>query len=182
MVEREFDQIWQRLTADRDAGRLDEEDKAKDEETLRREYRAIAERRVRLGLLMSEIGRTNNITVTDEELARAMRREASRYPGQEPQMLELFRKYPALLDNLRGPIFEEKIVDFLVETAQVTDQVVPPEELAKEVAAAADAAPSGDAPAAEAATGAGSGEAAAPQEPGAVPGTHADPQAPGATA
>jgi trigger factor len=157
MVEREFDQIWQRLTADRDAGRLDEEDKAKDDETLHREYRPIAERRVRLGLLMNEIGRTNNITVTDEELARAMRREASRYPGQESQMMELFRKYPALLDNLRGPIFEEKIVDFLLETAQVTEQVVLPEELAKEppvtsemLGAAADA--SGPVSAAEAAS------------------------------
>jgi len=132
MVDREFEQIWQRLTADKEAGRLDDDDKDKDEETLRGEYRAIAERRVRLGLLLAEVGRTNNLSVTDEELGRAMRREASRFPGQEQQMIELFRKYPALVDNLRGPIFEEKVVDFLLELAQVTDQVVTPEDLAKD--------------------------------------------------
>ena len=132
MVDREFEQIWQRLTADKEAGRLDDDDKEKDEETLRGEYRAIAERRVRLGLLLAEVGRTNSLSVTDEELGRAMRREASRFPGQEQQMIELFRKYPALVDNLRGPIFEEKVVDFLLELAQVTDQVVTPEDLAKD--------------------------------------------------
>ncbi|MGE0222195.1 MAG: trigger factor [Acetobacteraceae bacterium] len=132
MVEREFSQIWERLQADREAGRLDEDDKNKDEETLRSDYRAIAERRVRLGLLLAEIGRVNSLTVSGEELTRAMRLEASRYPGQEEQMMELFRKYPALADNLRGPIFEEKVVDFVLELAQVTDQGVTPEELMKD--------------------------------------------------
>jgi trigger factor len=132
MVEREFSQIWERLDADRKAGRLDEDDKNKDEETLRSDYRAIAERRVRLGLLLAEIGRVNSLTVTEEELTRAIRMEASRYPGQEQQMMELFGKYPALIDNLRGPIFEEKVVDFVLELAQVTEQTVTPEELTKE--------------------------------------------------
>jgi trigger factor len=94
MVEAEFTQIWQRVEQDLKAGRLDEDDKGKDEETLKAEYRAIAERRIRLGLLLSEIGRTNNITVTGDELARAMRQEASRYPGQEQQVMEFFRKTP----------------------------------------------------------------------------------------
>jgi len=106
--------------------------KNKDEETLRSDYRAIAERRVRLGLLLAEIGRVNSLTVTEEELTRAIRMEASRYPGQEQQMMELFGKYPALIDNLRGPIFEEKVVDFVLELAQVTEQTVTPEELTKE--------------------------------------------------
>ncbi|MGE0416312.1 MAG: trigger factor [Acetobacteraceae bacterium] len=132
MVSAEFDQIWQRLDADRQAGRLDEDDKDKDEDTLKSEYRAIAERRVRLGLLLAEIGRLNNLTVSEDELMRAMRQEAARYPGQEMAMMELFRKYPALVDNLRGPIFEEKVVDFVLELAQVAEQVVTPEELAKE--------------------------------------------------
>ncbi len=132
MVGREFDQIWERLEADRKAGRMDADDKDKDDETLKSEYRAIAERRVRLGLLLAEIGRINNLTVSEEELTRAMRIEASRYPGQERQMMELFQKYPALADNMRGPIFEEKVVDFVLELAQVTDQTVTPEELMKE--------------------------------------------------
>ncbi|MBN8875781.1 MAG: trigger factor [Rhodospirillales bacterium] len=132
MVEQEFAQIWQRLEADKAAGRLDEEDKAKDEDTLKSEYRAIAERRVRLGLLLSEIGRTNNIVVGNDEMTRAMRAEAARYPGQEAQMMELFRKYPGAADALRGPIFEDKVVDYILELATVTDEVVTPEELAKE--------------------------------------------------
>ena len=132
MVNQEFDQIWQRLSADKEAGKLDDEDKDKDEDTLRGEYRAIAERRVRLGLLLAEIGRVNGLTVTPDELNRAMRVEASRYPGQDVQMMEFFRKYPQMTESLRGPIFEEKVVDFVLELANVTDQVVTPEELAKE--------------------------------------------------
>ncbi len=132
MVDQEFDQIWTRLSADKEAGKLDDEDKEKDEDTLRSEYRAIAERRVRLGLLLAEIGRVNGLTVTPDELNRAMRAEASRYPGQEVQMMEFFRKYPQMTESLRGPIFEEKVVDVVLELANVTDQIVTPEELAKE--------------------------------------------------
>lgn len=135
MLKTEFDQIWERLVADREAGRLDDDDKGKDDETLKTEYTAIAERRVRLGLLLAEIGRTNNLTVTDNELERAMRREAARYQGQEEAMLDLFRKYPQLADNLRAPIFEDKIVDYILELARVTDQTVTFEELVKDPAA-----------------------------------------------
>jgi trigger factor len=132
MVQAEFDQIWQRIEADKAQDRLDEEDKAKDEETLKGEYRAIAERRVRLGLLLSEIGRVNGITVAPDEMTRAMRAEAGRYPGQEAQVMEFFRKNPQAAETLRGPIFEEKVVDFVLELAKVTDATVTPEELAKE--------------------------------------------------
>ncbi len=129
MVEAEFAQIWQRVEADLKAGRLDEDDKGKDEETLKAEYRGIAERRIRLGLLLSEIGRANNVQVTPDEMARAVRQEASRYPGQEQQVLEFFRKNPQAAENLRAPIFEEKVVDFVIELAKVTDKQVAPEEL-----------------------------------------------------
>jgi trigger factor len=132
MVDAEFSQIWQRLEADRKAGKIDDDDAGKDDETLKAEYRAIAERRVRLGLLLSEIGRTNAITVTPDELTRALRAEAGRYPGQEKTVLEFFRKNPQAMDSLRGPIFEEKVVDFVLELAHVTDSVVSPEELARE--------------------------------------------------
>lgn len=132
MVEAEFGQIWQRVEADLKAGRLDEDDKGKDEDTLKADYRAIAERRIRLGLLLSEIGRTNNITVSADELGRAMRQEASRYPGQEQAVMEFFRKNPQAADNLRSPIFEEKVVDFMLELAQVTDRTVPVEELTRQ--------------------------------------------------
>jgi trigger factor len=129
MVEGEFGQIWQRVEADLKAGRLDEDDKGKDEETLKAEYKAIAERRIRLGLLLSEIGRTNNIQVSNEELAGAMRAEASRYPGQEKQVLDYFRQNPQAVEGLRAPIFEEKVVDFVLELAKVTEKSVSPAEL-----------------------------------------------------
>jgi trigger factor len=129
MVEGEFGQIWQRVEADLKAGRLDEDDKGKDEETLKSEYKAIAERRIRLGLLLSEIGRTNNIQVSNDEIAGAMRAEASRYPGQEKQVLEYFRNNPQAVDGLRAPIFEEKVVDFVLELAKVSEKPVTPKVL-----------------------------------------------------
>jgi trigger factor len=135
MVEAEFAQIWQRVEADMKAGRLDEDDKGKDEEALKADYRAIAERRIRLGLLLSEIGRTNNISVTADELSRAMRQEASRYPGQEQQVMEFFRKNPQAAENLRSPIFEEKVVDFMLELAKVSERNVAPDELSAAAAA-----------------------------------------------
>jgi trigger factor len=129
MVQAEFDQIWRRVEEDLKAGRADEEDKGKDEETLRAEYRGIAERRVKLGLLLSEIGRTNGISVGPDEMTRAMRAEASRYPGRENEVMEFFRKNPQAAEGLRGPIFEEKVVDFVLELAKLEEQDVTPEEL-----------------------------------------------------
>nr|WP_272876173.1 trigger factor [Neoroseomonas alkaliterrae] len=129
MVEAEFAQIWQRVEADLKAGRLDADDQGKDEATLKAEYRAIAERRIRLGLLLSEIGRANNVQVGQEEMARAVRQEAMRYPGQEQQVLEFFRKNPQAAESLRAPLFEEKVVDFMIELAKVTERQVSPEEL-----------------------------------------------------
>jgi trigger factor len=132
MVQAEFDQIWRRVEADRKEGRMDADDQGKDDDTLKAEYRAIAERRVRLGLLLAEIGRANGISVAADEMTRAMRTEASRYPGRETQVMEFFRKNPQAAETLRGPIFEEKVVDFVLELAQVRDQLVTPEELARE--------------------------------------------------
>ena len=129
MVQGEFDQIWQRVEADLKAGRLDEDDKGKDEDTLKSEYRAIAERRIRLGLLLSEIGRTNNIQVSNDELGNAMRVEASRYPGQEKQVVDYFRSNPQAVEGLRAPLFEEKVVDFVLELAKVSEKAVEPKAL-----------------------------------------------------
>ncbi len=132
MVTAEFDTIWQRIEADRAKGELDEEDKAKDEDTLKAEYRAISERRVKLGLLLSEIGRVNTIQVGPDEMTRAMRQEAARYQGQEQMVMDFFRKNPQAAESLRGPILEEKVVDFVIELAKVTETVVSVEELTKE--------------------------------------------------
>ncbi|MBV9248711.1 MAG: trigger factor [Acetobacteraceae bacterium] len=143
MVDGEFERIWQRLEALRKDDKLDEDDKLKDEETLRSDYRKIAERRIKLGLLTMEIGRVHNISVSPEELNRALRVEASRFRGQEAQMMEMFQKYPHLTESIRGPIFEDKVIDFVLELANVTEQTVTPEELAEEKAA--EPAASGDA-------------------------------------
>ena len=152
MVQAEFDQIWQRVAAELKAGRGDEEDRDKDEATLQAEYRGIAERRVKLGLLLSEIGRANSITVAADEMTRAMRAEAGRYPGQETQVMEFFRKNPQAAETLRGPIFEDKVVDFVLELARVEEREVGIAELAaepqSESAAAGQAAPADAAPAA----------------------------------
>ena len=121
LVEQEFEQIWKNLEASRENGTMDEDDKAKTEDQLRADYRGIASRRVRLGLLLGEVGRVNGIVVTPQEVEAAIRTEAARYPGREAQMIEFYRNYPAATDSLRGPIFEDKVVDFVLESATVTD-------------------------------------------------------------
>ena len=129
MVDAEFGVIWQQVEADLKAGDVDEEDKDKSEEELKAEYRAIAERRVRLGLVLAEIGQQAGITVAAEELARAVNAEAMRYPGQEKQVAEYFQKNPEAQARLRAPIFEEKVVDYILELADVKDVTVSREAL-----------------------------------------------------
>lgn len=132
IVDQEFENIWKQLTEAMEKDQLDEDDKGKSEDELRDNYRAIAERRVRLGLLLAEIGRTNNISVSQEDLNRAMHQEASRFPGQEARVLEYFQNNPAAMQDIQGPIFEDKVVDFIIEMAKVSDREVSVEELLKE--------------------------------------------------
>jgi trigger factor len=132
LVAAEFDAIWKRVEAERAEGRVEPEDAAKDVDTLKAEYRAIAERRVRLALLLAEVGRANGIAVSEEEIGRALRAEAGRYRGREADVMEFYRRNPRAVDGLRGPILEDKVIDFVLELAQVTDQTVTPEELMKE--------------------------------------------------
>jgi trigger factor len=132
MAKFEFDQIWQRLEQERKAGTLEAADLNKDDDTLRAEYRGMANRRVRLGLLLSEVGRANGITVAPEELARAMREEAARYPGVEQQMMEMFRTNERMAEALQGPLLEDKVVDYILELASVAERSVTPEELHKD--------------------------------------------------
>lgn len=124
LVEGEFNAIWQRIEEAKKNG-----EKIEDEEKAKQEYRKIAQRRVRLGLLLADVGRSNNIDVTPEELNQAIMREAMRYPGQERQVLEFYGKNAQLKEQMRAPIFEEKTVDFILELAKVTEKSVTPEEL-----------------------------------------------------
>ncbi|MEL6693767.1 MAG: trigger factor, partial [Pseudomonadota bacterium] len=132
MVDQEFNQIWQQLQAEMDAGRTAEEDKDKSEDDLKEEYRAIAARRVRLGLVLAEIGRVADIQINEQEVQQALINEARNFPGQERQVIEFFQKDPNAMAQLRAPIYEEKVVDHILEVAKVKDETVSKEELLKE--------------------------------------------------
>jgi trigger factor len=130
LLEAEFAEIWRQVEQAKAAGQSDPEDAAKDEDTLRAEYRAIADRRVRLGLLVAEIGRANEITVSEQDLQRAMYQEAFKYRDQAMQVVEFFKKNPQAIERFRGPIFEDKVVDYLLGQVQLEEVEVTPEELA----------------------------------------------------
>ncbi|MEL7109771.1 MAG: trigger factor [Pseudomonadota bacterium] len=132
MVEQEFNQIWQQLQAEMDAGRTAEEDKDKSEDELKAEYRTIAERRVRLGLVLAEIGRVADIQISEQEVQQALISEARNFPGQERQVIEFFQKDPNAMAQLRAPIYEDKVVDHILETAKVKEETVSKDELLKE--------------------------------------------------
>jgi trigger factor len=138
LVDSEFEAIWQQIEADRKAGRIDPDDEGKSDEQLKKEYRDIADRRVKLGLLLSEVGRLNKIEVSNDELSRQVAMEASRYPGREKQVVEYYRNTPAALAQLRAPLYEEKVVDYILEQAQIMDRKVSAEELTGEPRAAAE--------------------------------------------
>jgi trigger factor len=132
LAEDEFKNVWNAVEGDLKAQGRTFEDEGTTEEKAREEYRGIAERRVRLGLVLAEIGEKNNITVPDEEITRAIVERARQLPGREQEIWEYYRKNPAAVAGIRAPIFEEKVVDFLVELANVTDKKVSREELLKE--------------------------------------------------
>jgi trigger factor len=100
-----------------------------DDEKARAEFQRIAERRVRLGLLLAEVGRNNNIMVSQEEVNQALIQEARRHQGYERQVIDYYRQNPDALNNLRAPIFEDKVVDFIVELAKPTERKIAPQEL-----------------------------------------------------
>jgi trigger factor len=132
MVEQEFETIWRQIASDLSGRGKTFEEEGTTEEAARADYRNIAERRVRLGLVMSEIGERNSIQVTEEEVQRALAAQMRQFPGQEQALVEYYRDNPEGLASLRAPIFEEKVVDFLMELVQVTDKTVSREELMRD--------------------------------------------------
>ncbi len=129
LVDAEFEGIWQQLSQAKEQGQLDEEDAAKSEDELKTEYRGIAERRVRLGLLLADVGQKNEIKVNQEDLNAALMREMRRFPGQEMAVLNYYRQNTQAMEQLRAPVFEDKVCNFIIELAAVTDKPVSPEEL-----------------------------------------------------
>lgn len=132
MLSFEEEQIWQQFQRELQQRGQTLEDQDKSEEELRKEYRDIADRRVRLGLLLAEIGQRNNITVTEDAMRNAIFRQASQFPGQEKLLFDYYQKNPQALASLRAPLYEDKVVDFILELALVTDVPVSKEELFKD--------------------------------------------------
>ena len=132
MVEAEFSSIWAQVQQDKESGGLPDEDAGKTDDQLQKEYRKIAERRVRLGLVLAEIGRANSVQVTEQELNEAIRREAMKYGPQAQEIFNLLRENQNAQAQLRAPIFEDKVVDLMIAKAKVKDKKVSKDELMKE--------------------------------------------------
>jgi trigger factor len=132
LVEEEFDRVWKSVLSELETERKTFADEGTTEEKAKAEYRAISERRVRLGLVLAEIGEKNNITVAEDELSRAVMERARQFSGSEQRVWDYYRQNPQAVAALRAPIFEEKVVDFLLELAGVTENRVSREELYKE--------------------------------------------------
>ncbi len=133
MKSAETDAIWKQFEAQRKAERLDEKEfEGKSDDEIKEEFQSIAERRVRLALVLAEVGRTNNIQIGQEDINRALMSEARRYPGQERQVIEYYQKTPEAMEAIRGPLMEDKVVDFILEMADVTERSVSVEELLKD--------------------------------------------------
>jgi trigger factor len=135
LVEDEFNNVWKTVVNDLESQKRTFADEDTTEEKAKEEYRAIADRRVRLGLVIAEIGERNNIKVTDEELTRAVMERARQFPGKEQEVWNHFRSNPNAVASIRAPIFEDKVVDYIVELAKVTEKTVSREELYQDDAA-----------------------------------------------
>jgi len=133
MSDLEFSSIWQKIEQAKKEG--DETLKNKSDDDLRDEYRHIADRRVKLGILLSDVAMKNKIQINQDELSRAVMNQASQYPGQERRIFEFYQQNPQHLEELRGPILEEKSVDFILSKTKITERKVSSEELMRETEA-----------------------------------------------
>ncbi|MGB7121003.1 MAG: trigger factor, partial [Bradyrhizobium sp.] len=132
LVDEEFNQMWNSIKSEMEAAGKTFADEDTTEEAAKEEYRKIADRRVRLGLVLSEIGEKNKITVTDDEVGRAVIERARQMPGREKEVWDFYRNNANALAQLRAPIYEDKVVDFILELATVTEKKVSREELYKD--------------------------------------------------
>ena len=132
LVEEEFNLMWNSVKAEMESNGKTFADENTTEEAAKEEYHAIADRRVRLGLVLSEIGEKNKITVTDDEVSRAVIERARQMPGREKEVWDFYRNNVNALAQLRAPIYEDKVVDFILELAHVTEKKVSREELYKD--------------------------------------------------
>lgn len=129
LVEGEFENIWNQAQAEMQGQGKTFADEGTTEEEAKADYRKIATRRVRLGLVLSEVGEKREVKVTDEEVQRALIDRVRQFPGQEKQVFDYYRSNAMAMASLRAPIFEEKVVDLILAEVKVTDKEVTPEEL-----------------------------------------------------
>jgi trigger factor len=132
LVEDEFNNVWKTILDDLQSRKRTFEEEDTTEEKAKEEYRGIAERRVRLGLVIAEIGERNKIQVSDDEISRAVMDRARQVPGREQEVWDFYRNNPEALASIRAPIFEDKVIDFILELAKINDKTVSREELYKE--------------------------------------------------
>ncbi len=133
LVTQEFDSIWAQVTREQQMSGRTFADESTTEEAARADYRKIAERRVRLGLLLAEVGAKAEVKISDEEMTQALIARARQFPGQEKQVWDFYRNNTNALAELRAPIYEEKVVDHIIGLAKVTDRKVSKEELLKPI-------------------------------------------------
>ncbi len=132
MVEGEFETIWKQYELQRERAKrsgVTDFNEGKSDDDVRAEFHRMAERRVRLGLLLSEVAKRHNISVTQDEVNQALVAEARRFPGQERKVVEYYRNEPGAIDGLRAPILEDKVVDHILASAEVSERSVPAAEL-----------------------------------------------------
>jgi trigger factor len=132
LVEEEFNLMWNSIKAEMESSGKTFADEDTTEEAAKEEYHKIADRRVRLGLVLSEIGEKNKITVTEDEVSRAVIERARQMPGREKEVWDYYRNNANALAQLRAPIYEDKVVDFILELANVTEKKVTREDLYKD--------------------------------------------------
>ena len=134
MVEQEYDNIWNQMNVELERAGKSFEDEGTTEEEAKKEYRSLAERRVRLGLVLANIGETADVEVTEEEMQAAVYQQLQQYPGQEEQVLNYFRENPDAVAGLRAPLYEDKVVDFIVEKAEIKEETITKEQVVKAIA------------------------------------------------
>lgn len=131
ILEQEFNDIWHRLEHAKKEGTLDEDDKKLNEEQLKKRYEAISKRRVKLALLLQFIAKENKISIDEKELSNGMMKYSSNYPGQEKEIIEYFKKNPSAIENIRGPMLEEKVIESVISNIKIIETKVTKDEYEK---------------------------------------------------
>ena len=131
LVNYEFDNIWKQFNDDKSKGIIDESDKNKKEEELKKEYRSIAERRVKVGLILAKIGEDNKISVSEDDLKKAIEEEILRQPDAKDQIIKFYSENSQALASLKAPIFEQKVVNYIFENIKFEEKEISRKELLK---------------------------------------------------